>query len=141
MQRGKNTKKSLLTRHVVRTRIRTCAHTNLMPYILGVHTWYDEICACNNTCTRRMFWDPGIIWYRQYKAIWMHAVAGFSTLYCIPGMPVGFACSNASTRKRFYPQARLLDVQEGASANTERYVVGKLSARWFQRRPFWHRHY
>ena len=28
----------------------------------------------------------------------------------------------------------------GASANTERYVFGKLSAMCFQRRPFWHRH-
>ena len=36
-------------------------------------------------------------------------------------------------------QARLLDNQEGA--NTERYVVGKLSARCFQRRASWYRHY
>ena len=36
-------------------------------------------------------------------------------------------------------QARLLDNQE--DANTERYVFGKLSARCFQRRLFWHRHY
>ena len=42
-------------------------------------------------------------------------------------------------------QARLLYNQEGAnsanSANTERYVFGKLSARFFQRCPFWHRPY
>ena len=38
-------------------------------------------------------------------------------------------------------QARLLDNREGASANTERYVFGKLSARCFPRRAFWHRHY
>ena len=38
-------------------------------------------------------------------------------------------------------QARLLDNQEGANAG--RHVFGKpcLSARWFQRRPLWHRHY
>ena len=36
-------------------------------------------------------------------------------------------------------QGRLLENQEGA--NTERYVFGKLSARCFQRRPCWHRHY
>ena len=36
-------------------------------------------------------------------------------------------------------QARLLVNQEGA--NAERYVFGKLSARRFQRRPFWPRHY
>ena len=36
-------------------------------------------------------------------------------------------------------QARLLEKQEGA--NTKRYVFGKLSARCFQRRSFWHRHY
>ena len=36
-------------------------------------------------------------------------------------------------------EARLLDLQEGA--NTERDVVSKLSARYFQRRHFWHRHY
>ena len=36
-------------------------------------------------------------------------------------------------------QARLLDNQEGA--NTERHVLGKLSARCFPRRPFRHRQY
>ena len=41
-----------------------------------------------------------------------------------------------------FPKTRLLDNQEGAdSADTERYVFGKLSDRCFQRRPFWHRHY
>ena len=34
--------------------------------------------------------------------------------------------------------ARLLVNQKGG--NTERYVFGKLSARCFKRRPFWHRH-
>ena len=38
-------------------------------------------------------------------------------------------------------QGRLLDNQEGASANTEPYVFGKFSTRNFQRRAFWHRHY
>ena len=39
-------------------------------------------------------------------------------------------------------QGGLLDNQEGAnSANTERYVFGKLSARRFQRRACWHRPY
>ena len=41
-------------------------------------------------------------------------------------------------------QGGLLDNQEGAnsanSANNEPYVFGKLSARCFQRRPFWRRH-
>ena len=33
----------------------------------------------------------------------------------------------------------MLDNPEGT--NTERYVFGKLSARWFQRRPLWHPQY
>ena len=39
---------------------------------------------------------------------------------------------------RFF-EARLLNNQE--SANSERCVLGKLSARSLHRRPFWHRHY
>ena len=39
-------------------------------------------------------------------------------------------------------QGRSLDHQAGAnSVKTERYLFGKLSARGFQRRLFWHRHY
>ena len=56
-------------------------------------------------------------------------------VYHTPHTPVG--CISHSPGAFF--QGRLLDNQEGA--NTERYVFGKLSARYFQPRPFGHRHY
>ena len=63
---------------------------------------------------------------RTYAMIaWLPYTTGYITPSLPPlGRPSKLDCDN----------------QEGVSANTERYVFGKLSARCFQRCPIWHWH-